>query len=211
MNKSIDITGKRFGKLIAIKKHHQDKYGAWYWVCVCECRNECIVRINNLTRRGIHSCGCSKYINYNDIIGKKIGNLFILEYIVNKKKYKCQCNCGNFTYVRRDKLVNKNTKSCGCSRKKIMGLSKTRLYCIWNHMKKRCFSKKAINYKYYGGRGIIVCDEWRSNFVSFYNWAMTNGYRDNLSIDRINNDGNYKPDNCRWATRSEQERNKNRK
>lgn len=84
------------------------------------------------------------------------------------------------------------------------GMYKTRLYNIWRNMKSRCNTPSASKYYLYGGRGIKVCDEWKNDFMSFYNWAMTNGYRDDLTIDRINPDGNYEPNNCRWATYKEQ-------
>lgn len=80
----------------------------------------------------------------------------------------------------------------------------TNIYRVWGNIKTRCFNKNNINYKNYGSRGITICDEWRNDFMSFYNWAITNGYNNNLSIDRINNDGNYEPNNCRWANKNTQ-------
>lgn len=91
------------------------------------------------------------------------------------------------------------------------GKRNTRLYTIWDNMKRRCGSKDATGYENYGGRGISVDDEWRNDFESFYNWAMDNGYNESLTIDRINNEKNYTPDNCRWATITEQSRNKRKR
>lgn len=88
------------------------------------------------------------------------------------------------------------------------GLKDTRLYHIWFGMKARCYNANSENYKHYGGRGIKICDEWKNDFMKFYNWAIRNGYDDELSIDRINVDGNYEPTNCRWATASEQAKNR---
>lgn len=88
------------------------------------------------------------------------------------------------------------------------GLSKTRLYTIWAGIKNRCYCSNNKNYRNYGGRGIEVCDEWKNNFVFFYNWSIKNGYKDNLTIDRIDVNGNYEPNNCRWTTMKEQAHNK---
>lgn len=110
-----------------------------------------------------------------------------------------QCECGNLTSWR--------TRSCGCSHKK-HDKTNTRLYRIWIRMKLRCYNEKHLYYKYYGERNIKVCDEWLDDFQAFYDWAINNGYNDNLTIDRIDVNGNYEPSNCRWATVKQQNRNK---
>lgn len=88
------------------------------------------------------------------------------------------------------------------------GMTGTRIYKLWGHMKERCYNKNSTNYDRYGGRGIQVCEEWKNDFMSFYNWAMENGYQENLTLDREDNDGNYEPSNCRWVTFKEQENNR---
>lgn len=130
----------------------------------------------------------------------------------------CRCDCGNLIEIMSPSLILERTKSCGClrkekSKKRITKLNfihgdaitgkKARLYNIWNHMKKRCLDLNAYEYKYYGERGISVCEEWIKNYQAFKFWALLNGYADNLTIDRIDNDGNYEPLNCQWITRSE--------
>lgn len=136
----------------------------------------------------------------------------------NKKKYNCGlylCDCGNEFIARHEYVKSFHTKSCGCLARKINaerlkthGMTNTKIYKSWSHIKERCFVKKDKSYKNYGGRGISMCEEWRNNFMAFYDWSMANGYQDSLTIDRINNDGNYEPSNCRWTNSTIQACNK---
>lgn len=130
----------------------------------------------------------------------------------------CECDCGNQIEVSTNSLNKGNTKSCGCLYRDYLnnsrpnsikhGASKSRLYTIWRDMKLRCYNKKQIGYKNYGARGIKVCNEWLYDFISFKNWAMDSGYQNGLTLDRLDNDGNYEPSNCKWSTPKEQSNHK---
>lgn len=147
---------------------------------------------------------------FRDLTGKRFGMLTVLS-LAEKRRgaimWKCLCDCGRTSVVRSSNLFRGATRSCGCQLVK-HGKKGTRLYYIWGGMKARCYRKSHIWYMRYGGRGVSICDEWRNDFQAFYDWAMANGYRDGLTIDRINNDEGYSPDNCRWATSVCQQNNK---
>lgn len=160
-----------------------------------------------------------------DMTNERYGRLVVLKRAdhntnSNKPLWVCKCDCGNIIETTRRRLVNGMTKSCGCyriefSRKQhtTHGLSKTsnknnRLYGIWSGVKDRCCNPNSKYWKRYGNRGITICDEWLSDFVTFYEWAISNGYSESLTLDRIDNDKGYSPDNCRWATYSTQENNR---
>ena len=156
-------------------------------------------------------------------IGQKYGRLIVVDRVGSDKYsqplWLCECECGNTIILPSPRLLRGNTKSCGCLRRetssqvnKKHGMKGTRLYDVWKNMRKRCYQPQNPGYKHYGGRGIIICDEW-AHFKAFYEWAMANGYdetapRGECTIDRIDVNGNYCPANCRWITIGEQQLNK---
>ena len=152
-----------------------------------------------------------------DLTGKVFGHLTVVSRADNDKwggaRWLCRCECANFTVVAGKDLRRGKTASCGCLRKERAKHRKTntRLYKTWGSMKTRCLNSRNKAFPNYGGRGITVCDEWldkEDGFQNFYNWAIENGYRDDLSIDRIDNDKGYCPDNCRWSSPQTQSENR---
>lgn len=149
-----------------------------------------------------------------NLLNKRYGRLIVIKQLDSKNdgvRWLCKCDCGNETIVTTHKLNAGNTKSCGCliyDINKKHGLSKTRQWRIWSHIKGRCYNPNNHKYKDYGGRGITMCDEWLNDFKSFYDWSLKNGYDDSLTLDRIDVDKGYSPDNCRWADTNTQAHNK---
>lgn len=159
---------------------------------------------------------------FKDLRNMTFGRLTVLNenpLVKNKQTYwKCKCECGNEKYISARHLKDNTIRSCGCLRQEFYNrgiknnkkhiCKNKRLAKILNHMKQRCYNVNAPNYKNYGGRGIKICDEWLENNQNFYDWSIKNGYSDDLSIDRINVNGNYEPNNCRWATPKQQANNR---
>ena len=216
----IDLTGKKFGRWIVIGQHHKQNYEI-YWECVCECGNKGCVSGASLRSGNSLSCGCLKREitsirtkqNYTpkpiiDLIGKKIGKLVVIEmkeHISGESvKWKCQCDCGNTITVKGEYLRNGRKTHCGCDKPFSYRLSYPRLHRIWSNMKSRCNNANDDRYEDYGGRGIDIFQEWKESFEVFCKWALNNGYAENLTLDRIDVNGNYEPSNCRWITRFDQ-------
>lgn len=159
-----------------------------------------------------------------DLTGQRFGRLLVLSQAENRTSagdptgrrcWNCICDCGNKLTATTMDLRKGDVKSCGCykhdatlERMTTHGESKTRLYKIWKAMRRRCYDTKVKSYDRYGGRGITVCKEWDDSYEAFRDWSLAHGYDDTLSIDRIDCDGNYEPDNCRWTTMKEQSNNR---
>ena len=151
-----------------------------------------------------------------DLTGKRFGRLWVISKYghtaYRRITWLCSCDCGNECVVSGDSLKSGRSRSCGCIRKEgnqtTHGMSYTKLYNSYRAMKERCYLTSHIAYKNYGGRGITICEEWKNSFEAFADWSMANGYKNGLTIDRIDTNGNYEPANCRWITIQEQQQNK---
>jgi len=157
-------------------------------------------------------------INWSEYIGKRFGSLIITQdagIVEGIRRISAICDCGNVRNFRFQDIKCKKTTSCGCVRRKMVaeknmthGLSNTDIYKVWMGMVDRCYNENHIGYKNYGGRGIVICTEWRNDFNAFNDWSIANGYKRGLHIDRIDNSKGYSPDNCRFCTPLENARNK---
>lgn len=182
------------------------------YMCLCKCGTYRIVTKSNLITGSSKSCGCSKGMVDADLTGEVFGLLLVTGRAPNRNRKRAwfvTCICDNEIVVTQNNLVTGNSESCGCSRGEVHGMSRHRTYVSWCGAKYRCYKPTCNNYKDYGGRGIKMCRRWRKSFKDFL--ADMGECPPGLSLDRIDNDGNYKPSNCRWATDKQQANNQRRR
>lgn len=233
MANPIDLTGKRFGRFSVMKRMPNNKDGRTMWLCRCDCGNERVVAGKSLRNGHTQSCGClnkeiTSQLSVKDRVGERFGRLVVIEraddYAAPNGNrhvcWKCKCDCGNETAVDACLLATGHTKSCGCLKKEKLtagnvkhGGRYDRLYKVLANMKNRCYNASSDDYKYYGGRGIKICDEWLNSYEAFKAWAISSGYDENAkhgdcTIDRIDVNGNYEPSNCRWVSMAVQSKNR---
>lgn len=224
-----DLSGKTFGKLTVIKRIENGppmpscKHGVVRYECKCECGNTCIRPASTLRNGLTTSCGCMRRtqiaeLHFKDLTGKRFGRLVVINRAQNRGDlvcWNCKCDCGRECVISSRQLLCNHTKSCGCLkidklRERMTKWTPDEIPIVrrYRGMMQRCYNPNSTRYPGWGGRGITVCDEWKNDPRKFVDWAKSNGFREDLSIDRINVDGNYCPDNCRWVDNITQANNK---
>ena len=234
-----DLTGRTFGRWTVLGPGERNNKGRFRWKCQCKCGRIGNVYGTSLINGKSKSCGfcVTRCGNPVDITGMRFGRLVALHKIDDDRKetyWLCKCDCGKYIEVASGSLRSGNTRSCGCLQREALNkIDRTkinhkkhgafdkyghgeRLYSVWKGMKRRCNNENSACYKYYGGRGIKVCGEWNEDYAVFREWAVSHGYdesakRGDCTIDRIDNDRNYEPDNCRFVSMKVQSMNKRKR
>lgn len=212
--KANDFTGQTFGEL-TVKRQGESTPKESTWVCSCSCGNIVTVTSGAL-RRGQKRCAnCGMSPNFIDHTGERFGRLVARKFVPGKPKprWECICDCGNATLVVASSLVRGDSQSCGCLATEIRSLATRKhglaghpVYNVWINIRQRCQNPNNIGFDRYGGRGIKVCDRWQS-FDEFAE-DMLPAWKEGYSIERLDVNGNYEPDNCTWATPTDQARNR---
>lgn len=206
IGKAIDRTGKIVNRLEFLRRSNKNSN---YWVVRCYCGEDFETAPRKIETGHTKSCGCLMKTTMKS--GDVYHGITLVKRLETDKppsssKWLMVCHCGEEFKSVAGKIKNSYVKSCGCSHFKHKGRG-TRLYTIWKNMRQRCNNPKNNAYNKYGGRGIKICKEWQDSFNSFQEWAQANGYADNLSLDRTNNDKGYSPENCAWVDNTTQNRN----
>lgn len=225
MPPKVNLLGQRFGRLtVIIEEEERAKSGSIRWRCRCDCGGETVATGDSLRRGQVVSCGCfmrerasetAKQKLHIDLIGERFGKLTVIAEASRRgnkgyaRYWLCKCDCGNEKEVAQNRLRSGRRVSCGeCySAAKTHGMCGIKMYWSWQCMLQRCENPNNPYYHNYGARGIKVYPEWH-DFQVFHDWSMSHGWRKGLQIDRIDVNGNYEPDNCRWVTHAEQQRNR---
>jgi len=228
--RAVDLSGQVFGLWTVLRHDPMRSQGARlgnaYWQCQCKCGNIKSIRLRSLQCGDSTSCGCAMpQRQAANLEGDRFGRWTVIKKDTAERFYKsgrkntsalwlCRCDCGSEKLISSNSLLSGFSKSCGCLQSEIAktvnkkhGLYNTRLYRIWLGIKERCLNPKNTGYSCYGGRGILICDEWR-DFETFFAWASENGYSDSLTIERKDVNGNYCPENCCFISMQEQHLNK---